>query len=235
MSGIIGIIILTIVETLSALALYRLWKRHTGAVTPFLKGLICTVLCVILLTCTCYLLLSDASRPSTIDISPLEELDESDISLISQRINNLEYSAFTRYEANIVLGVADKESAEKEIIKMYYSTKSSAFMIESAVVIEIYRFQSSKWSNDKFSQQLSMIYHRYELSELPNGIRIIKGNSWMDRNADSYYMSHDRRIMYTYFVIGEFFFFLDESSYSTKSRGVATSECIRMICEVLST
>jgi hypothetical protein len=222
-SSLIGVFFFGLVEIGLATIAYQIWKRHAVQIEPFYKGLTCVVLCLLSIIFTGLLLLSNNSKPSTVDISSLKDLCESDMAYISQRINKLQYLQFERYEEDLI----------KKNISMYYSTDQSDGKIESAVTIEICRYESYKRAKEELLFWMKNMGQKHEAINLSNGIDVVKGNSWMERNADTYYTAENRRLMYTYFVINNYFFQLSESSYSAESRGKLTSECIRMICEVL--
>ena len=230
-SSLIGVFFFSIIEVGLSLAIYHVWKHCSFRLQPFYKGLVCSALCLVLIVLTGFILLSNDSKPSTVDIAPLEELSDSDIANISQKIGNLKHLTFKRYVEEIIL--SNEEHSIKEIVSMYYSTHKNDNRIESAVEIVIYRFESNKWARVELLSNMKTMRQKYRLINLSNGIEIVKGNSWLERNADTYYSASDRRLIYTYFVINEYHFRLKESSYSAESRGNATSVCIRVICETL--
>jgi len=230
-SSLIGVVFFAIIETGLAIAAYQIWKCHAVQIQPLYKVLTCTVVCLGLIILTGLVLLSSHSKPSTVDITPLEELDEIDIANVSQRIHKLSHLPFERYNEETIL--SEREDNIKEIISMSYRTHKNDGRLDATVSIKISRFESRKWADEHLLFWRGIIRQKHVFIDLPNGIDIVKRNSWMERNADTYYTASNRRLIYTYIVINEYFFQFEESSYSAESRGKSTSECISMICEAL--
>lgn len=231
--SIIGVFIFGTIEIVSAVAVFKFWKRHAVQINPVYKGLICAGFCIVCIIFTGLLLLSDESKPSIVVTTPLEELSEGDIANITQRIHKLKYLPFERYKEENTLSVEEKVGSVKETYKMYYNIDKNSYRIDSAVSIVIYGYESNEFANKELYFWMNNMSQKYEFVELANGINIVKGYSWMERGADTYYMAHDERIMYTYFVINNYFFELREGSYLLKNTGKSSSASIQMICNAL--
>jgi len=230
-SSLVGVFFFSIVEIGLAIIAYQIWVRHAFQISPVYKGLICIALCIAVIILTGVILLSDNSKPSPVDITPLAELNESEIISISQRINELQHYPFERYTHDII--ASTEGDSKKEVIKLYFCTLQNDGRIECSATIVITGYNSVNGATDALLIRIDRMNQKYELVKLPNSVTIAKGYSWMERGADTYYMAHERILMYTFFTINEYFIHISESSYTSESRGVPTSEFIRIIGEVL--
>ena len=227
MSSLIGVFFFGIIEVAMAITAFLIWKRHMEHISSTPKGIVCAVLCISLIFLTGMILLSSDRRPSTVDTSPLEELSEISVNNISKSICNLKHLPFEEY-------AEEKGPLETTVtISMYTYIMKDEFRIESAANINIYAFETKQMAYEDLHFWMGVIGRNYQYIDYANGISVIKRDSWMERGADTFYMAHDQRLVYTYFVINNYLFILGERSNAEESRGNLTSECIRMICDAL--
>ena len=229
-SFIVVLLLSPIVFILSRYVIIRIREKGGARVRAKVRLVNCVFVLVILLMCNFFL--GSYSRPSQVDITPLEHIvTESfyDMDYLQSRFAVLEQSCSV-YETYL-RSFSDLISADKRMGHCAYHMSNASISADVSVHIDIYHSADS--AVEEFGSARGYAEGRKRSISISEDIDVLLCNSITERAADELFEKNSSKSVKTVVRVGNIILRFWESEDIYTEIGALTSKNIKLICDVM--
>ena len=198
-----------------------------------IKIILCVAVLILVAIISANVFMSDFSKPSEVDISPLEQTT---VKTFYEAEEMKDF--FEKLECrNGVVEFWSRISSEEDLLLYNVAGSCSYHMYNRDIPAEVYVSIDIYDSPDNACECMSRIVSRNKWKrqtvKISENIDVILLYSTMYRSADQFFPYNDNRSVETYVRIGNIVIDFMENGDEVREIGVLTSKNIALICEIL--
>ena len=224
--NLIGFFLVLKIGLITGIISFVSWRKRTSGFSSKNKALICIGVYIIFYFCAKEIMLGDMARQSTVNITPVSQLEDVDFSNIERIIDILREAE----ENNVIKDVGKSGDG--------FSTKCCAFeyydwSIPCSVHIRICVYEDLEKAKNVFSFRDATLTRRKHVRVSKN-IEALLCKSEVVRSSDWFYAITNRRTVATSIRIKNMTILLYEFGRNNDTIGQTSSQIIEKLCIMLS-